>query len=700
MKKVSTKALMVITLMVASFTAAPIMAAGYDYDNDYTFDQIGITDPSSLIDGFGSILGGMFRGLGPGGNVLGTVFDMLFMQTLTNFSQSEIIPGVYVISAFSEEKDSGTKNFSSSESEYYMPPHGYNQSLVKDANQGYAYCEVKKEGIAEFNITIGAGVTLLIYDQDYSFIRAINKIIDFINRLRNTNLGSLNEEELEVLISDGVEILTWFLIHINDIFTGEELFALNPITWQNIKITPGLGFALTKTWRVTGNDYQVNGPGDVEVAAAGIVGSDAMLIDWNNTAKLRKDNYMQWLLRPTDSASLIETHFTSFTFDLIQLWVKNFEIHIDAAAIVNMIGNLGSGGPVNVANIFRGLDIEFFLFTHHLGGVFLYNDTNLDGKVSSSYRNVTVNGNSVTIDGVPVEVPDGSEITHRIMLGTVDDFAFETPHKTGDNKISWGLRLNNPTIIPVPVGIDLESYLGASEESLAYILFGFSFQPVEVAPGILYAPIKLDQFFAPWNHPTAYNSTNDIEDLDLAIIYLSTMLHFHLQVATIGEDPEDPLTLLDPADDYNNQTHTLKVGNYLGRAFRDELAFVDIAGPDYEWGVENELLRNTAPASSAIIPIALYEGEVERHDTFQNETGGQFQTFATDISLNVSLNVMAYAVCFPAFEGGSGIWHDPTFSVFMVFEATGFWALILLVAGVGLVGVATILIKRRKDMRF
>lgn len=444
-----------------------------------------------------------------------------------------------------------------------------------------------------------------------------------------------------------------------------------------------------------------NGPGDAELAA-GVVGSDAMLIDWNNTAKLRKDSYMQWLLRPTDSASLVETYFTSFTFDLIQLWVKNFEIHIDAAAIVNLIGSLGSGGPVNIANIFRGLDIEFYLFTHHLAGAFLYNDTNADGKVSSSYRNVTVNGNPVTTnDGVPVEVPDGSEITHRIMLGTVDEFIFQAPHKTEANKISWGLRLKNPTIVPVPVGVDLESYLGATEEDLAYIHFGFSFQPEEVAPGILSAPIKLDQFFAPWNwNGTDYDTNNDIHDLDLAIIYLSTMLHFHLKVATIGEDTEDPVTLLDPADDYNNETHTLKVGNYLGRAFRDELAFVDIAGPEYEYGVENELLRKNDNATSAIIPLALYNGEVERHDTFQDETGEHFQTFATDISINVSLNVMAYAVCFPAFEGGSGIWHDPTFSVFMVFEATGFWALILLIAGVGLLGVATILIKRRKDMRF
>jgi len=33
MKKVSTKSLMVIALVVASFTATPMMVAGYDYDN-------------------------------------------------------------------------------------------------------------------------------------------------------------------------------------------------------------------------------------------------------------------------------------------------------------------------------------------------------------------------------------------------------------------------------------------------------------------------------------------------------------------------------------------------------------------------------------------------------------------------------------------------------------------------------------------
>ena len=95
MKKVSTKSLMVITLVLASFTATPMMVAGYDYDDDYTYDQIGGLDPTALIGGFGSLFGGLFRGLGAGGNVLATVFEMLFMQTLTNFSGKEILPGVY-----------------------------------------------------------------------------------------------------------------------------------------------------------------------------------------------------------------------------------------------------------------------------------------------------------------------------------------------------------------------------------------------------------------------------------------------------------------------------------------------------------------------------------------------------------------------------------------------------------------------------
>jgi len=132
MKKVSTKTLMVLTLMVASFAATPMMVAGYDYDNDndYAFDQApGINNPEDLMQIFGGF-GSMFGGLGYGGQIIGRVFEMLLMQTLTNFSQAEIIPGVYVLSAFSEERFNGTKNFGTGTYEYYMPTHEYNQDLL------------------------------------------------------------------------------------------------------------------------------------------------------------------------------------------------------------------------------------------------------------------------------------------------------------------------------------------------------------------------------------------------------------------------------------------------------------------------------------------------------------------------------------------------------------------------------------------
>jgi hypothetical protein len=699
MKNINAKSVMIFTLLIASAMATPVMAAGYGNDDDnYNLDQIsGISSPDQLLHVFGGF-GSIFSGLGYGGEILSRVFGMLFMQTLSNFSDSEMMPGVYAISASSEETQNGTRNYGTGTTEYYMPPQNYNQSIVKDANQGYAYCEVTKQGYVNYSVTIGAGVTLIIYDHDKSFITALQKVIDFINTLKSQDLGNLTKEQQQNLIHDGIQVLTWFLIHINDIFTGDELFALNPITWQTMNITTGPDYNLTKTWKVTGPDYSVSGPGDnYLVSAIGATNANKTLTGWNNTAKASKDSYMEWLLSPTDDTSLVQTYFTAFTFDLLQLWMKNFEIHIDAGAIVDLINGMGNNGPVNVADIFKGCDIEFYLFTHHLGGVFLYNDSNGDGMLSSSYRDVTVDGNTLTLNGTAVQVPYSSEVTHRIMLGTVGSFTYEKPHQTGANKISWGLTLNNVTIVPVPVGVDLDSYLGAKGDHLPYIHFGFSFEPREVAPGILYAPIKLDQNFAPWNNATNPHSNNHIAGLNLAIVYLSTMLHFHLHVTTTGENQN---TILDPAQDYNNQTHTLKVGNYLGKTFQDELAFVDIAGKNYEYGVQDEALRETAKANSSIIPLALYEAEVQRHDTFQDETGKHFTTFATDIQLNVSFNVMAYAVCFPKFNDGTGIWHDPTFSVYMTFESQSFWALILLIAGVGLVGIATILIKRRKDARF
>jgi hypothetical protein len=692
MKNINTKALMVVVLVAVSVVSTPAMVSGYDYEDDYIFEQFSITDPSEVVTAFQGGFGNLFSGLGYGGNLLGRVFEMLLMQTLTNFSQKQMLPGVWVMSASVEEEYNFVRSYSG-EHEIYTIPYEYDQSIINPNTNGFAYCDVVKSGSVEVNVTIGTAVTLVIWDSDGSFIRAVEKLVSFFNKLR-IYMNRFGPSEIpEDLLKEGISTIAWFLIHINDIFTGDELFTLNPITWQNVKLTP-ISFSIDKTWRVTGNDWRIDLAGDQELATAvGSVDSDNFLAYLNTTAKAKDDSYMEWLLMPSEDLSGKITTWTSFSFDLIQLWMKNFEIHINVAEIFNLFNTGGGSEPINVADIFQNLDIEFYLFTHHLAGAFLYNDTDSNSRITSRYRPLKneFGENVTTPDGSVVEVPDQSEITHRIVLNSVDNFDWQAPHLTGTNKFSWGLDLNLVTVTPVPIGVDLDSYLGAPSYDLAYIHFGFTFEPDTSSYPVLKAPTKLDQFFAPWSTPLP-------SDLDLGIIYLSTVLHFHLKVDVSGEDPTDPTTILDPNQDYNNSTHRLAIGNYIGGSIAPKLEFVDIAGPDYSYGsVEGE---NYAPANSSTIPLALYEAEVERHDTFEDSTGDAFETFATDISLNVSFNVFAYAVCFEEFNGGNGIWHDPTFSVYMVFDAQGFWAIILLVAGVGLVGVATILIKRRKDARF
>ncbi len=684
MKIINAKSLMVLSLFLTSMIAMPVMVSADD-DNKFDFDQWGGNEDffNSFQGGFGSMLGG----LGYAGNLLGHVFLMLFHQAYENFSASEMMSGVYVLSAFNETSTPVRINDFGPVGEteiHLLPEHYANHSGIS----GTAYCVVNKSGSYEYSMTVGAGVTLIIWDNDHSFINAVKKLFNFFKTLEESDLDG--EEIPEDLIREGVELIVWFLIHINDIFTGDELFILNPITWQKLEITP-INFQITKTWYHSGNTIIGDGD-DVELEVA----YPSILSPLNMEADARKDIYMQWLLRDTEIInSGKKLYWTAFTFDLIEFWMKNFEIHIDIAELID----IGSGEGGDPAKAFQGCDIEFYLFSHHLAGAFLYNDLNFDRELTVNYTDTTV-----TIDGEDKDIsyPVSSELTHRIVLRSVDKYNFTLPTKNDDNTISWGLRLQDVNISAVPVGIDLDSYLAAPQENLDYMQFGFTFDPeknVEGADAV--GKIKLDQNFTPWNNNTDPYANADIIDLDMAIIYVSTILHFHLNVATSG-DVTPPDANLDDFydddpndDDYVKETHELKVGNYLGGS--EPLDFVDIAGPYYDYG--NVTLPRRDNASTSIIPLAVWTGEMERHDTFVPPSETDVKPFATDIRVNISFTVVAYAVCYPEFEDGTGIWHDPTFSVFMTFQTPEFWALIVLIAGIGLVGVATILIKRRKDMR-
>ena len=688
MKRIDTKSLMVFTILFASIISMPMVVNGQLGTSDTTFelDQI---DPG-IFQGFRQGFGNLFsQNLGYAGRILGSIFEMLLLQGL-NLSSHETLDNVYVLSANTTKRITGNVTFTpANNKEYYFLPNDYELP----PSQGFAYCEVTKTGSYSYDLEIGAAVTLVIWDNDKSFITAVNKLLNFFKKIiyyehvLQTNIPPS-------LIQEGISIITWFLIHINDIFTGDELFVLNPITWQKLSIDP-VGYTINKEWKLSGNDTAIDA-GDSPVPAP-------ILLDWYDNATTWKDSYMQWLLTPTLPGDLTSTVWTHFSFDLIQLWIKNFEIHIDVAGILNAAMGRGAVNPeVAIASAFSGCDIELFLFTHHLAGAFLYNDASSDGRVSSSYANVTnaEGQNVLDASGDPVQVPDGSELTHRLIVSDVENFVFGKPTiNRGDKSISWGITLNNANISAVPMFVDLDSYLKAPIENLEYIYFGFTFIPtVDAELGVAKGIVKLDQRFAPWNGGAGPNAV--IPGLDLAIIYVSTVLHFHLNVGLNEVYDESPDSLLNENEDYIESSNELKVGNYIGSRAAQKLDFVDIAGPFYEYGPDRPSAIKYN-ASTNIMPLVLWKWEMEKHDTFELGDGSTSQTFASDIRVNIEFNVVVYAVCYPEFNGlGYGVWHDPTFSVYMVFESEGFWAVIVLIAGVGLVGVATVLIKRRKDRRF
>ncbi|NVM36268.1 MAG: hypothetical protein HWN81_11790 [Candidatus Lokiarchaeota archaeon] len=688
MKNLNTKSLMVITIVITSIFTMPMAVMGQekDYDDTFNLNQVDV----GLFDGFRGGFGAIFsNNLGYAGQILGSVFEALLMQGL-NLTKHEEMESVYILSANTTRTISGVRRYTSvNNKDYYFLPNDYR---VPD-DQGFAYCEITKAGSYSFELEVGAAVTLIIWDHDKSFVDAINRLLGFFRKI--LTLQNMGRQISQEVIKEGISVLTWFLIHINDIFTGDELFILNPITWQKLNITPE-DYTIEKEWKLTGPDYEINET-DEKVEDV----EPQYLADWFDNATNRRDNYMEWLLTPTAPGDLAETIWTQFSFDLIQLWIKNFEIHIDINEIISAVTGGGGSAEQAIASAFNGCDIEFYLFTHHLAGAFLYDDADSNGRISANYVNVTDDTGEPIRDeaGEPIQIPDHSELSHRLVLGTVGEFEFNKPDPSeGENSISWGLRVNNVNISAVPMFVDLDSYLKTKQENLEYIYFGFTFITMkDEETGASRGNVKLDQWFAPWNGGDGPNS--EIAGLDLAIIYVSTVLHFHLNVE-VNEDTDDPEVILDPNEDYVESSHELKVGNYIGGRAEEKLDFVDIAGPFYKLGNDEDTAQEYN-ASTNVLPLVLWKWELDRHDTFELEDGSESKTYASDIRISTEFDVMVYAACYPDFDGsGEGIWHDPTFSVYMVFGDEGFWALIVLIAGVSLVGVATVLIKRRKDGRF
>ena len=218
------------------------------------------------------------------------------------------------------------------------------------------------------------------------------------------------------------------------------------------------------------------------------------------------------------------------------------------------------------------------------------------------------------------------------------------------------------------------------------------------------ARVKLQHDFGPWNLDADGNygpKNSGLGGLDMVITYISSIFHFHLKVENKRAKDLDPGVKLNPSEDYNKTTKDIKIGNYISNDSKDKLDFVDIGGEDYTLGVRDD--KEIKEPTTTTLPLGLWTGEQERHETVMGNTETAEDDYSSDVSAEADYGVMLYGVCYPDFDGtGKGIWHDPTFSVYMIItpEATVAIALILLVGGVGLVGIATILIKKKKNRRY
>ncbi|MFX0012627.1 MAG: hypothetical protein ACFE9R_20110 [Candidatus Hermodarchaeota archaeon] len=618
-----------------------------------------------------------FRLFGPNGEMLAQLFEILFNQSLT-LDKHEILNGVYMFNATKRKDYMGTYHFGENDQEIHLLSwaDANNDSIndFADPGPGISYCNVSKEGSFNYSVNIEAYITLIVWDDDHSFAEAMKRILDFAILLH----GQTPEE---MVISEQAKLISWLLKNLNTIFSGDELLIFNPITFQEIEFTPIQGYNITKTWYNTGANEIID---DDDFLV-----SPNVLVNWNATAGTVKDSRMQWLLSNISGNPFTMRTYTTMSFDLIELWLKNFEISVDSGALNSADQDTG---------IFTGINIESYLFRHNLKGGYLYRDDDQDAGIV-----VDVEG-KIIAEEKPDLIISGKkvEVTDKIVLAVIGGIHTLPPEVEGDENVTWAIALQDLQVACLPIGIDMDSYQPAYKENLTFMDFKLTFRKSAGEPdgdGKVNAmgSVKLEHNLAPWNNGSG--SKKDITGLDLAMVYLSSIFHFKFNVNAQNLYLVNQ-TQSDIIDEYDKPNNRLKIGNYLGRG-DNSLDFVDIAGDKYTLGqkatLNGEPIGGTlyeANSANELLGLWKYQGDAcELHiggiDAIKDD-------FKPDFSYNISNNVMYYANCYSNFSdyNAAGIWHDPSFHIYMVFirESTNFWPIFLVIMGVGLAGIATILI--------
>jgi len=701
--------LLVISALVAipSFGVAQGPGWGFDWRSENPEDIASM--PEGLMNGLGNVFG-MLGGLGPSGQALGEVFKILFMNIFNFTFVEDEIKHVYKLSASYERTETYNVTHSGEEEYYFIWEDMYPATSSGLTPNEHPYVKITRTGNATITYTSGAAVVFIIWDNNDSLINAINKIITAAQNVKAIidAKGDPSTWTEEDSIQVGTEIaeqilsaLTYVFFHINDIISGDELIVLNMITWEEYDMQTSSDYAVVKEYLVW-DDWDLSD--DTPLNPADIA-------QWGIDANANNDEFMQWLLTAGE-AGLISREWSRLSFNLIEIWFKTFQININVSAIVDALvaSAHGEENPLEdmgVAQIFHGLDIEIYIMTHSLMGFIAYEDVNTN-NVPDVERTTIVEGE------VETDIITGSEARYYFAFGNIDPI-FHAPVLNAEGTgYEWSIELQNVQMAAIPIGMNPSDVATPVLDTLDYIELGFTFTPklketvtateageysglvpeydeVQMAKGI----IKLDQYFSDWNDGAAINP--ELVGLDFSVIYISTIIHFrlHFEVETLEEIDINQDGLLDETDHAEsiNVSGQIKVGDYTGDL---PVAAVDIAGPDYEQGLD-EGVKTSYAASTCTIPLAFLDFDANAQMKYY-DVATPSQSFQAGGFLNITASILIYAVNYPTWNGsGQGLWHDPTFSIFMSWDNPGFWAVILVIAGITLVAVAAILITRRKN---
>ncbi len=647
------------------------------------FSEFGsfFTNPSGVGGSIGSMLGGME---GFSGNVLGSIFTLMFDQII-NFEEQEMLPGqnVYVFSANASQLNSSSVHRVGNE--YYSTYAPYRD------NFGNRYwVQVQRNYDVTIDFKQEALVVMVLWDNDGSFVAAIKKVLAVVREGIAWANDHAGEDVPQELIEKASECITWMLVHVNDIITGDEQIIFQPSYYWQYHLYGD--YQETKTW------YQWN-----NVSSWVAVAKPTGLTNFPTEAQ--NNERMQYLAGIDIDETDKDVYDSGFMFHLFQLWLQKFQLSINMSKLGALI-DYGQGGN-NVTdnmlgNLLEGVDIKFTFTQHHLLGGVLYNDTDHNGIPTVNYE--TTNWQYTDANGTKnVTLPTTNEFRYKLDLNSTGGaWTMDRPAKiAGRNAVKWGVQFNSPTMKAVPIGMDdYEAELGGYAIPLHpdRLKFGFTFEPSFLDVAVPDASgqtvktvrfgkgtIKLDQEFGDFGVLPAV-----IQPLDLSVVYFSHIFKFDFSYRN-----EANPTAATATEWYERSGGTL---DFLDSSSVDYFGQIDIAGPQYT--IAN---GSSYDASTSIVPVALFDYVYEAERNIANDdfsiSQGESAFRTQDLYLHLSSAWAFYLVSYPEWDGTELI-HDPTFSIFMTLESNTPWAVILLIVTIGALVGGAVMIYLKKQGRY